>query len=195
MSFRKEKKFKLNNSELKFLKFSLLEKGMEVLYPKRLVNSCYFDTKTLLMFYQSEEGVLPRKKIRFRWYDNNNVVNKETKISSIEGRYKNNHNIGSINKERLFEYHLFDKDYGPIYPSLLIKYFREYFLYQGLRLTFDSEIVYEKIESTFSYRSIDRESVMEIKTSINTTEDYLEKIISNKPERFSKYCRGLKSFI
>ena len=76
MSYRKEKKFRLNRSESKLLKFSLLEKGMEILYPKRNIKSCYFDTKNLLMFNQSEDGILPRKKIRYRWYDSNSIINK-----------------------------------------------------------------------------------------------------------------------
>ena len=40
MSFRKEKKFKLSQSELNLLKFSLIKKGMQVLYPKRIIKSC-----------------------------------------------------------------------------------------------------------------------------------------------------------
>ena len=68
MSFRKEKKFKLNKSELKFLKSSLIKNGMSELYPKRIISSCYFDTLNLKIFHDSEEGILPRKKIRLRWY-------------------------------------------------------------------------------------------------------------------------------
>ena len=63
MSFRKEKKFNLSINELKLLKYSLLEKGMKVLYPKRIIKSCYFDNKNLQMFHHSEEGILPRKKL------------------------------------------------------------------------------------------------------------------------------------
>ena len=35
---------------------------------------------------------------------------------------------------------------------------------------------------------------MEIKSSISVNDDYLEKIIVNKTEKFSKYFRGIKSF-
>ena len=195
MSYRKEKKFRLNKSELKLLKFSLLGKGMEVLYPERIIKSCYFDTKNLLMFHQSEEGILPRKKIRFRWYDKNIHVKKEIKISSIEGRYKKTYSIGSINFSKLNEYKLYDKSYGAIYPYLFIKYHREYFIYKNLRFTFDSDIEYEKIESNIFLKSIDNECVVEIKTPNTINDDYIEKIFSNQTERFSKYCRGVKSFL
>ena len=69
MSFRKEKKYKLTVSEQNILKNKLVEKGMKLLYPKRKVNSIYFDTKDLDFYLNSEEGVLPRKKMRLRWYD------------------------------------------------------------------------------------------------------------------------------
>ena len=195
MSFRKEKKFRFNKSELKLLKFSLIEKGMKVLYPERIIKSCYFDTKNLLMFHQSEEGILPRKKIRYRWYDKNIQVKKEIKISSIEGRYKKTYSIGSINLSKLNRYNLYDKNYGAIYPYLYIKYCREYFIYRNLRFTFDSNIEYEKIESDINLKSLDNDCVMEIKTPNTVNADYLEKIFSNQTERFSKYCRGVKSFL
>ena len=61
MSYRKEIKFRLNIGEAKLLKFSLLKNGMEMLFPKRIINSCYFDTKTLDMYHESDEGSLPEK--------------------------------------------------------------------------------------------------------------------------------------
>ena len=195
MSFRKEKKFKLSVTELKLLKFSLLEKGMKVLYPKRTIKSCYFDTKNLKMFHDSEEGILPRKKIRYRWYNSNQEVNKEIKISSIEGRYKKTHFIGPIKLSQLNQKKLYDQNYGAIYPYIYIKYFREYFLYKNLRFTFDTDIEYEKIDSDICFKSIDKDCVMEIKVSSTINDDYLEKIMFKQTERFSKYCRGVKSFL
>lgn len=195
MSFRKEKKFKLSKNELQLQKYSLFEKGMQVLYPKRIINSFYFDTKNLMMFHQSEEGILPRKKIRFRWYDKNLEINKEIKITSIEGRYKKTYNIGFVNLINLKKTRLYDNVYGAIYPFLYIKYSREYFMYKNLRFTFDTDIEYKKINFNSNYKSIDNFCVMEIKASNQINEDYIEKIINYKPERFSKYCRGVNSFL
>ena len=39
MSFRKEKKFRFNKSELKLLKFSLIEKGMKVKGCKTIIGN------------------------------------------------------------------------------------------------------------------------------------------------------------
>ena len=88
MSFRKEKKFRLSTSDMLKLKNDLFKTGMTTLHKPRKVNSCYFDTQHLTLYHESEEGVLPRKKIRIRWYNNDRKFSKETKISSIEGRYK-----------------------------------------------------------------------------------------------------------
>ena len=195
MSYRKEKKFRLTRSESKLLKFSLLEQGMKILYPKRNIKSCYFDTKNLLMFYQSEDGILPRKKIRYRWYDSNLIINKELKISSIEGRYKETFFVGPINLSKLSQTKLFDQDYGFIYPSLKINYFREYYTFKKLRFTFDTNIEYEKLDSNIMQKSIDNDCVMEIKATNNINDDLLDAIICNQTERFSKYCRGIKSFM
>lgn len=195
MSYRKEKKFRLTRSESKLLKFSLLEQGMKILYPKRNIKSCYFDTKNLLMFYQSEDGILPRKKIRYRWYDSNLIINKELKISSIEGRYKETFFVGPINLSKLSQTKLFDHDYGFIYPSLKINYFREYYTFKKLRFTFDTNIEYEKLDSNIMQKSIDNDCVMEIKATNNINDDLLDAIICNQTERFSKYCRGIKSFM
>ena len=76
MTFRKEKKIKLSYYELNKIKAYLLDNGMSSLYPKRKINSQYFDTKNLKMFQDSEEGVLPRKKIRVRWYFKKNIFLK-----------------------------------------------------------------------------------------------------------------------
>ena len=68
MSFRNEKKYRLSYGDLYELKSQLISVGMKKLYPDRQINSEYLDTKELKMFSDSEEGILPRKKIRIRWY-------------------------------------------------------------------------------------------------------------------------------
>lgn len=194
MSFRKEKKFKLNTNEFSFLKFKLLQNGMSELYPKRTIKSCYFDNQNLRMFHDSEEGILPRKKIRLRWYGDLKELNKEIKVTSIEGRFKKVNKIKIDNLEDLKSYKIFDCEYGFLRPILIIKYEREYFSYKNLRLTFDMNISYENILSITNPIILDPKNVMEIKTSINTSEDYLSEFIPIQSSRFSKYARGILSF-
>lgn len=194
MSFRKEKKYRLSISDMRLLKSLLISQGMQVLYPKRKINTCYFDTKNLKMFFESDAGILPRKKIRLRWYDNNSSINKEKKITSFEGRFKTTKSFCLNNLDELKNLTFFESSYGKLYPNIIIRYQREYFSFNDLRITFDSNIVYEDIRTLTSKNSHEKENVMEIKTSISTSENYIEKLINIQPLRFSKYCRGIESF-
>mgnify|MGYP000221008953 FL=1 len=192
MSFRKEKKYKLTISDQKILKNNLVNKGMKLLYPKREINSIYLDTKSLDFYLNSEEGVLPRKKIRIRWYNTDlKKVSKETKISSIEGRYKVSEPF--FNTKKIFnnDFQLIDKEYGILKPQILITYIREYFIFNELRVTFDSNIQYKDISSLSGLNIKDKESVMEIKVNFKTNDDYIEKIIEYPISRFSKYSRSI----
>ena len=187
MSFRKEKKFRLSNYDLVLLKKILIQAGLKTLYPSRIIFSEYLDTDNLQMFSDSEEGVLPRKKIRIRWYDNNKEKNLETKISSTEGRFK-------LSKKYLNNYNLknmLDPVYGKIYPSIIIKYLREYYFLNNLRITIDTKILYNDVRKNGTSSAQDRENVLEVKTNNEISDDYIAKIIPYPTSRFSKYCRGV----
>jgi len=189
MSFRKEKKFQISNSETIKIKKEFFIDGMKNLYPQRIINSLYFDTKDFRLFQDSEDGVLPRKKIRIRWYGNSKNYAKETKISSIEGRYK-------IKQTHIFtsSYEnttLFDQQYGILFPSLIVQYEREYYLFNKVRITFDRNITYNNLNHITKPMYIENMCVMEIKAPANFSEDYIEKIFQYPTSRFSKYCRGV----
>ncbi len=192
MSFRKEKKYKLTYSDQKILKKNLFNKGMKPLYPKREINSVYFDTSNLDFFLNSEEGVLPRKKIRVRWYNKDLVkIFKEIKISSIEGRFKINEPF--LDKKILFKnnYQIIDNEYGIIKPQTMITYSREYFILDNLRLTFDFDICYKNLSALSNLNIKDNECVLEIKANFETNDDYIEKTIGFPTTRFSKYSRSI----
>ncbi len=192
MSFRKEKKYRLSLSDQKILKNKLFSKGLQILHPKRIINSVYFDTKNLDFYLNSEEGVLPRKKIRIRWYDDNfKRITKETKISSIEGRYKVSEPI--IHKKFLDiqRIQIIDNEYGILKPKVLVSYSRDYFFLKKIRLTFDNEIKYKNLQSNQQLVKNDNECVMEVKSDFKVDEDYIEKLIEYPTSRFSKYSRGI----
>lgn len=192
MSFRKEIKYKLTLSDQKILKKELIRKGMKLLFAKRKINSLYFDTDNLDFYKNSEEGVLPRKKIRIRWYgDNLKELSKETKISSIEGRFK----LSEVYKNNQFlsknNINLLDGTYGLLKPKILISYIREYYKLNNIRLTFDTSIRYQSFKSLSRFFKNETESVMEVKTNFNTDDDYIKKTIRYPSSRFSKYARGI----
>ena len=192
MSFRKEKKFRLSTSDMLKLKNDLFKTGMTTLHEPRIVNSCYFDTQHLTLYHESEEGVLPRKKIRIRWYNNDKIFSKETKISSIEGRYKFSKKSSFITSiKELKNLKFFDNNYGTLHPRLIVKYDRSYYLFNNLRITFDRNISYNDLKSNSTLTYHDNECVMEVKVPIQCNDDYIEKIIKYPTTRFSKYSRGL----
>lgn len=195
MSFRKETKMRVSKSDTMLIIDRLTKLGMRKLFDDRTVNSVYFDTPLLDMFKDSEEGVLPRKKIRTRWYNDEREICYETKISSIEGRFKTTgRTSNAIQIDELPKMYLFDDDYGFLKSSLKISYSRQYFSLDEARITVDTGIVYENLRSNIGIQHRDPEQVVEIKTGINSRSSEIEKILHLYSSRFSKYSRGLMTF-
>ena len=129
----------MSSSDTLVLRSKLMKKGMIVLNPDRIITSQYFDTKDLETFRQSEEGILPRKKIRVRWYnDDMQKLIFEEKTSSIEGRFKTSSKIKKNAFDKMLTSGFFHKIYGEIKPSVKINYCRSYFELKKIRITFDS---------------------------------------------------------
>ena len=73
MSFRLEEKISIDNFNIFDFKKWLFSKGAKILYPPRIINSIYFDNN-LKMYCDSNEGTVPRKKIRIRTYQTKNFL-------------------------------------------------------------------------------------------------------------------------
>ena len=72
----------------------------------------------------------------------------------------------------------------------MIRYEREYFSLNDLRITLDKNISYDYIKS-FSNTLKDSECVMEVKVPIDCDNDgYIENLVHIPTSRFSKYTRG-----
>ena len=190
MSFRKEYKFRLTPYEIELLKSQLMSKGMKKHHPERKINSLYFDTKDFTLFSQSEEGLVPRSKYRVRWYNDNTKKFFEEKTSSIEGRFKTSFCISENTFKIIYNQGLFKKKYGILFPSILVTYNRNYYLFKGLRVTFDVKINYSNFSSNFNIQRGDTETVLEVKTANELPEGYIFKHFPYSISRFSKYCRG-----
>lgn len=192
MSFRGEKKFRLTISDFHKFETYLHQQGMEELYGPRIVSSIYFDTVELQMFNDSEEGVLPRKKVRVRWYNKVDKFTLETKISSIEGRFKVTENIRDFGSgEAYFVKNFTDAQYGQIQPALKVSYERSYFMLKNLRITLDKNITYQNLRTMRNRKYYDPERVIEVKIPANFSDDVFQKSIPYSTTRFSKYSRGL----
>ena len=190
MSFRKELKFSTNIKQLKDLKLKFIKNNAKILYPKRKIESIYFDNKIKTSFKDSEEGVVPRKKIRIRNYPATKKINLlEKKISSIEGRFKTSETIKEKKKDYLIKNGIFDKDYGVLTPIVKVVYLREYFTFNNIRLTFDTEIEYFNYKNNIKVN--DDNNVLELKGNFEIGDDHFNSILNLPFNRFSKYCRSI----
>jgi|TARA_B110000259_G_scaffold171798_1_gene203627 hypothetical protein len=191
MSYRKEIKLRLNKSKIYNFKDLLSSRGAEILYPKRIVSSLYFDTNNKNCYRDSVEGVIPRKKIRIRSYPDEDIkiFLFEKKISSAEGRFKISKKISLTNANKIITLGHFDKMYGHLKPIMHIEYIREYYKYKNYRITIDSKINYRFYKKKFSKN--DQMSIIELKYNIKLDDDAIINSFSNKTTRFSKYSNGL----
>ncbi len=145
------------------------------------------------MYEDSIEGIVPRKKIRIRNYPGqkiNKFHNFETKISSVEGRYKIKKKLLPNKMQEMIKFGFIDNQYGVCYPKLFVIYLREYFQIDDVRITIDNEIKYKKYLSNLYYK--DKNTVIELKTNINKD---MDDFINNFPFqrlRISKYCNAIK---
>ena len=191
MTFRVEKKLFIKKENLLDFKEKISSIGAINLYKSRKVQSIYFDNINKDMYNDSIEGLNPRKKIRVRNYPDN--INKyfflEYKISSIEGRFKVNKKISQKRFDELKFNGIFDKKYGLCKPILNVIYDREYLINSNVRITIDTNIIYNMYNNNF-FKS-DKDIVVELKTSINQNIDELFEKFPFQEIRFSKYCNGV----
>ena len=193
MSYRIEQKIPLSKYEAISFIDNLKKKGCENLYPMRQIRSDYFDNSQYDLFRDSEEGLLPRKKIRIRNYPDepSNEYIFETKISSIEGRYKTSESITQESLKSYYKEGYFDKKHGILKATASISYNRKYYFYKGIRVTLDTEIHYQDLRHS-SNEYFEHTSVVEIKAPNQTSLDFLIFIIPENRRRFSKYCNAIK---
>lgn len=199
MSFRKEEKLKVNKNQIINLLKWIGEQGGRQLHQPRIVSSTYFDNDNWGMFLDSEEGCIPRKKIRIRSYDKNNhsasSSKYEIKFSSLEGRYKTTAPISNLKK--IMRIGVFDEKYGICKPRVRITYLRKYYSISGVRLTIDENIQYMRIDGKYTspYIIKEPEIAVEIKAIDQVSAEYLQSNFPFERHRFSKYSKAINCFL
>jgi len=198
MSFRKEEKLNIHKNQLHNLLDWIVSNDGYKLYETRTVSSTYFDNEEIQMFKESEEGSVPRKKIRIRSYTKEDhkigECALEVKISSIEGRYKTTDKNFNLNK--IMSIGVFDKDYGICTPKVRVSYKRDYYKIHNVRLTIDRQIEYIKLNDKGKgiYKKYDPDIIVEIKAPDATSTEYLLRKFHFDRIRFSKYSKAMNSF-
>ena len=196
MSFRNEEKLRVASSKIFFLKNWINENLGIILFPTRIINSIYFDNQNFTMYHQSIEGVVPRKKIRLRNYDKEFIfaknINKEIKISSVEGRYKILEKVKD--PLELMNFGIYDQNYGLCLPVLNVTYKRSYYKIKNIRLTLDEKITYKKIvnREISKFSTFDNYNIAELKFNTEKSIGFVSQNFPFERARFSKYCRGIE---
>ena len=187
---RHEIKFIINKKE----KINFINKNhLNKIFPDRIVESIYFDTKDLQFFSLSEEGVTPRFKIRLRGYNNEKPSNLEIK------KTKNYHREKIVLKN--FQFNSFDlhktlKSMGInhiVDQKIRVKYLRSYYELKDLgRITMDENIEFFNPSKEFRNPKKINKIILEVKIQKKEIDkNQVEKIINLKESRFSKYCVGI----
>ena len=174
MSFRIEEKINIHKNNSIFLKNWLSENNAKVLFPPRIISSIYFDNDNFEMYHNSIEGVLPRKKIRIRYYPENKDKSfyLEKKISSTEGRFKTKEKV-KFSLKKINE-KIYDNNYGECNSKLIVNYRREYYFLMNTRVTIDSNINFSQIfNNKILKKFFLNKLAMELKNNINYSKDKL----------------------
>ena len=193
MSFRFEEKYIVNIKYKNHLMNYLNEFDIKQLYPERTISSIYFDNFYKEMFLHSEEGLVPRKKLRIRKYpsEENSKFFFEKKINSVEGKYKISQIIKKNKYIEFLREGIFDKNYGICKPQVEVYYNREYYKLRDLRVTIDSEIKYKKFNSNINFNN-NNILICEFKsTDIKNIKNFYNSEILSKV-RISKYCDAVE---
>ena len=195
MSFRIEEKLSIDNNNIREFKNYLTKKAAKQIYPRRSIESLYFENHNYEMYNDSLEGLTPRKKIRIRNYPNtkDNNLYLEIKISSVEGRFKTRNIIDKNKFDNLKTKGILDLQYGLCKPCLYVAYDREYFKINNVRISIDNNIKY-KLYLSNNFES-DTSSIVEIKTTIKKNLDELLQDFPYQRKRFSKYCNAVEKII
>ena len=191
MSFRFEEKYIVNIKYKNHLMNYLNEFDIKQLYPERTISSIYFDNFYKEMFLHSEEGLVPRKKLRIRKYpsEENSKFFFEKKINSVEGKYKISKIIKKNKYIEFIKEGIFDKNYGICKPQVEVNYNREYYKLKDLRVTIDTEIEYKKFNSNINFNN--NILICEFKsTDVKKIRDFYNSEIFTKV-RISKYCEAV----
>jgi len=200
MSFRFELKLPGQKAECNAFLVRLKSSGAKTLFPPRYIVSDYFDTNELDFVRESQEGSVPRRKVRVRYYpkdisklspEDNEGFSLEIKVSSPEGRFKKVKKISLTNFISLQSSGINYPEYGIIKPSVRITYLREYFILDGIRLTYDTKIQSSRLRDYYKYRYIranPMRSVIELKSQSADSNLISDLTSGIRLERFSKYA-------
>ena len=202
---RIEKKFVFGKFRDDYLEKILLLNGFLKLHPSRTINSIYLDTLNFDFAKDNINGVSKRKKIRFRWYNedfsnifleeknkqNFQVIKVINKATNIKSKYNLIENL----KEYFFN---LKNRYNDFNYKFVLKtnYFRSYWISDNkkIRATIDTNLNTSPINN-LQFKLNLNETILEFKFSPNNENDFRNLFFYNNLNlRSKKYSKYLQSF-
>ena len=217
--YRYERKFSISNQDKGLVELYIKNHpaNFKKFYPKRIVNNIYLDFPGMNSFDENIEGLADRKKVRIRWYGENqlNLINPYLEFKYKKGLvgHKQSYKLKSFNVKNScflsFIQNNFKKSLIPNYVyedlkfynlTIMNSYSRDYYISfdNNYRITLDTDVSYTAIKNNnnnFRQKYIKRnEIIMEIKYK-EAYDKNSEKISNFFPFRLSKnskYIEGIK---
>jgi hypothetical protein len=188
---RQEEKFFLDQVELSNI---LIRFDASPAYPSRNVNSLYFDCSNFVSFHESEEGVVPRHKYRFRWYGESDYQLETPGAIEVKKtceQYRLKESLHAKPSTILAMQELFrDKCIASLFPVCQISYTRAYFANgSGLRFTYDFDIKARQHGSN-TFLKI-RQNIFEVKYASQINRQIFSALTGDRKTRFSKYNEAI----
>ncbi|MDB9941165.1 VTC domain-containing protein [Candidatus Pelagibacter sp.] len=201
---RIEKKFIFGKKKEENLKKLLIINGFTQLYQPRKISSVYLDTLNFDFAKDNINGVSKRKKIRFRWYDNNltNIYLEEKNKQNFQVNKNVNKIYANVNKESIIS-DLKKYFYSPKnrfnsfnYKFILkINYSRSYWISNNkkFRATIDHDLKINPINNLFFNLDLN-ETILEFKFPQKYEASFREfihnKDLQIRAKKFSKYIQS-----
>ena len=175
-----------------------------MLFPKRTVQSIYYDTLNFSLYKNSLFDDTDRFKIRFRNYrESPEEIYKEVKRNTRNGKYKTSEITKYKNLNELGTLYFEGVQY---FPKSFVSYTREYYLSNNSRITYDRDIVYRSVDKNFNKFYKSKKVIIEFKLDDTQLleENYISKnLLFSKhtsiegnlfgnPEKFSKYVDSVE---
>jgi len=209
-NWRFERKFSLSSFEFIQFEKQLMISDIQVLYPNRTINNCYFDTINHNAYEESIEGYSEKIKTRIRWYGDlfgiktptlelkikQNQSNKKELFKLFEVDIQKQIDWGNYSKKvinYLDSTHNLQLNEG-LSPVLINTYKRAYYtnFRKSFRLTVDSDLKFISPKGTFKNNkpiTIERK-IIELK--FDNSELLTDFPLLSNLGKFSKFTTGIQ---
>jgi len=201
---RIEKKFIFGKKKEEDLKKLLIINGFTQLYQPRKISSVYLDTLNLDFAKDNINGVSKRKKIRFRWYDDNlsYIYLEEKNKQNFQVNKNVNKIFANVKKESIISdlkryFYSSQNKYNSFNYKFILKinYLRSYWLSNNkkFRATIDHNLKINPINNLFLDLDLN-ETILEFKFSQDNEASFRDfthnKDLQIRAKKFSKYIQS-----